>query len=346
MARPHSRKSEQVENAPDVHPRVQVETKDYNDPHCEPEPIDAGLGALSTSALAALAHANEYLRLELKELQILLAQQLLAITNDNFALVVVVRDPAIVATIKDTLACGQPYFAALDTIPTPLLGRIEVLIVSGYVSDEKLEIASEDLDEDVLARVHTGRGRFHCHYAPDTTPTSATSDTLLSTAATDTLDLPKTPQGPAVSEAAAKPVMTTRRPPCWCMRVRMYGGISKGGAKGRMPLPGVSMGLGYLGNGSGANESFSSACGKHRAVLPPRALPTGAHHQILILGPALRNGVLLLRLGLVWPYRTPKHHRRHAHHTESHTANVMRICVWDAPGRPAPESVVNGGRIT
>ncbi|KAJ7788622.1 hypothetical protein B0H14DRAFT_3162491 [Mycena olivaceomarginata] len=56
-------------------PRVQVETKDYNDPHCEPEPIDAGLGALSTSALAALA-----------ELQILLAQQLLAITNDNFAL--------------------------------------------------------------------------------------------------------------------------------------------------------------------------------------------------------------------------------------------------------------------
>jgi hypothetical protein len=36
-------------------PRVQVETKDYNDPHCEPEPIDAGLGALSASALAALA---------------------------------------------------------------------------------------------------------------------------------------------------------------------------------------------------------------------------------------------------------------------------------------------------
>ncbi|KAJ7894235.1 hypothetical protein B0H14DRAFT_3427001 [Mycena olivaceomarginata] len=29
-----------------------------------------------------------------------------------------------------------------------------------------------------------------------------------------------------------------------------------------------------------------------------------------------------LCLALVWPYRTPKHHRRHAHHIESRTANV------------------------
>ncbi|KAJ7749765.1 hypothetical protein B0H14DRAFT_3603515 [Mycena olivaceomarginata] len=198
------------------------------------------------------------------------------------------------------------------------------------------------------------------------------SDTLLSTAATDTLDLPKTPQGPAVSEAAAKPVMTTRRPPCWCMRVRMYGGISKGGAKGRMPLPGVSMGLGYLGNGSGANESFSSACGKHRAVLPPRALPTGAHHQILILGPALRNSDAHLRLGRAWPSCPRERRQRGAHHqililgpalrnasprsaiscpnpARKIMCRYLRVfcyCAWDLFGHTAHRSITAGTRTT
>ncbi|KAJ7809554.1 Lon protease C-terminal proteolytic domain-containing protein [Mycena olivaceomarginata] len=120
----------------------------------------------------------------------------------------------------------------------------------------------QDLGEDVLPEPTPAVAASTATSAPDTTPTSATSD------------VSPTSEGAAAGEAATKPVTTAPRaplqvpasvhvritpenlkdyvgPPVY-QRDRMYGGTYEGGAKGRMPPPGVSTGLGYLGNGSGA----------------------------------------------------------------------------------------------
>ncbi|KAJ7767555.1 Lon protease C-terminal proteolytic domain-containing protein [Mycena olivaceomarginata] len=128
----------------------------------------------------------------------------------------------------------------------------------------------QDLGEDVLPEPHRPWPRpppplprhTHPRPRPRTSPVHRRPDNL---------DSPKTSEGAAAGEAATKPVTTAPRaplqvpasvhvritpenlkdyvgPPVY-QRDRMYGGTSEGGAKGRMPPPGVSTGLGYLGNG-------------------------------------------------------------------------------------------------
>jgi Lon-like ATP-dependent protease len=71
----------------------------------------------------------------------------------------------------------------------------------------------QDLGEDVLPEPTPAVAASTATSAPDTTPTSATSDVSPSTAAPDDLDSPKTPEGAAAGEAATKPVTTAPRAP-------------------------------------------------------------------------------------------------------------------------------------
>ncbi|KAF8201098.1 Lon protease C-terminal proteolytic domain-containing protein [Mycena galopus ATCC 62051] len=212
----------------------------------------------------------------------------------------------------------------LDTIPAPLLDRMEVLEVSGYVSEEKAQIASRYLgpqakdasglkDADVLldARAVDVLIRYYCRESgvrnlkkhiekiyrkaalrlvqdlgedvfpepvaaetttdksvesqepPSNEPVSAEVEDATTTASTDTnTDADDTSAAPS---AERKPVTTQERPPLpipASVHVRItpenlkdYVGppvYQKDRLYVRAPPPGVSTGLGYLGNGSGA----------------------------------------------------------------------------------------------
>ncbi|KAJ7214100.1 hypothetical protein GGX14DRAFT_618390 [Mycena pura] len=74
------------ENEP-IQPLQQLEIDDYNDPNWDPEPIDAGPDFRTnkpSDVISTLVSIYDSKDLFVKELQVLLAQRLLAITDENF----------------------------------------------------------------------------------------------------------------------------------------------------------------------------------------------------------------------------------------------------------------------
>ncbi|KAJ7214102.1 hypothetical protein GGX14DRAFT_392871 [Mycena pura] len=74
------------ENEP-IQPLQQLEIDDYNDPNWDPEPIDAGPDFRTnkpSDVISTLDSIYDSKDLFVKELQVLLAQRLLAITDENF----------------------------------------------------------------------------------------------------------------------------------------------------------------------------------------------------------------------------------------------------------------------
>ena len=70
-----------------VQPLSQVQTEDYSDPNWEPEPIDAGPDFRKnkpSDTISTLVSIYDSKDLFIKELQVLLAQRLLAVKDGNF----------------------------------------------------------------------------------------------------------------------------------------------------------------------------------------------------------------------------------------------------------------------
>lgn len=70
-----------------VQPLSQVQMEDYSDPSWEPEPIDAGPDFRTnkpSDTISTLVSIYDSKDLFIKELQVLLAQRLLAIQDGNF----------------------------------------------------------------------------------------------------------------------------------------------------------------------------------------------------------------------------------------------------------------------
>ncbi|KAJ7028436.1 hypothetical protein C8F04DRAFT_1119316 [Mycena alexandri] len=123
------------ENEP-IQPLQQLETEDYNDPHWDPEPIDAGPDFRTnkpSDVISTLVSIYDSKDLFVKELQVLLAQRLLAITDDNFEKVEKERRNIEILKIR----FGE---AALQVCEVMLKDMSDSKRIDGHVQSKKASI--------------------------------------------------------------------------------------------------------------------------------------------------------------------------------------------------------------
>ncbi|KAJ6585555.1 hypothetical protein B0H19DRAFT_424203 [Mycena capillaripes] len=123
------------ENEP-IQPLQQLETEDYNDPHWDPEPIDAGPDFRTnkpSDVISTLVSIYDSKDLFVKELQVLLAQRLLAITDDNFEKVEKERRNIEILKIR----FGE---AALQVCEVMLKDMSDSKRIDGHVQSQKASI--------------------------------------------------------------------------------------------------------------------------------------------------------------------------------------------------------------
>ncbi|KAF7364718.1 Anaphase-promoting complex subunit 2 [Mycena venus] len=123
------------ENEP-IQPLQQLETEDYNDPHWDPEPIDAGPDFRTnkpSDVISTLVSIYDSKDLFVKELQVLLAQRLLAITDDNFEKVEKERRNIEILKIR----FGE---AALQVCEVMLKDMTDSKRIDGHVQSQKASI--------------------------------------------------------------------------------------------------------------------------------------------------------------------------------------------------------------
>ncbi|KAJ7878833.1 hypothetical protein B0H14DRAFT_3083005 [Mycena olivaceomarginata] len=123
------------ENEP-IQPLQQLETEDYNDPHWDPEPIDAGPDFRTnkpSDVISTLVSIYDSKDLFVKELQVLLAQRLLAITDDNFEKVEKERRNIEILKIR----FGE---AALQVCEVMLRDMTDSKRIDGHVQSQKASI--------------------------------------------------------------------------------------------------------------------------------------------------------------------------------------------------------------